>query len=85
MIVQQNRKSPSTVLTAHNGTGNRTFMCNTMLAQILIKAASSLRLLGIGIPSLILISSADVAEDCVAKFSSLVRIRDFHPVPGPGE
>ena len=27
MIVQQNRKSPSTVLTAHNGTGNRTFMC----------------------------------------------------------
>ena len=29
MVVQQNRKSPSTVLTAHNSTGNRTFMCNT--------------------------------------------------------
>ena len=29
VIVQQNRKSPSTVLTAHNSTGNRTFMCNT--------------------------------------------------------
>ena len=29
MIVQQNRKSPSTVLTAHNSTGNRTSMCNT--------------------------------------------------------
>ena len=28
-IVQQNRKSPSTVLTAHNSTGSRTFMCNT--------------------------------------------------------
>ena len=28
MIVQQNRKSPSTVLTAHNSTGNRPFMCN---------------------------------------------------------
>ena len=28
MVVQQNRKSPSTVLTAHNSTGNRTFMCN---------------------------------------------------------
>ena len=27
-IVQQNRKSPSTVLTAHNSTGNRTFMRN---------------------------------------------------------
>ena len=29
MVVQQNRKSPSTVLTAHNSTGNRTFMCNS--------------------------------------------------------
>ena len=27
-IIQQNRKSPSSVLTAHNNTGNRTFMCN---------------------------------------------------------
>ena len=27
-IVQQNQKSPSTVLTAHNSTGNRTFMRN---------------------------------------------------------
>ena len=25
MVVQQNRKSPSTVLTAHNSTGNRNF------------------------------------------------------------
>ena len=31
VVVQQNRKSPSTVLTAHNGTGNRTFMCNRWL------------------------------------------------------
>ena len=30
MIVQQNRKSPSTVLTAHNSTGDRTFMCNNI-------------------------------------------------------
>ena len=29
--MQQNRKSPSTVLTAHNSTGNRTFMCNICL------------------------------------------------------
>ena len=28
MVVQQNRKSPSTVLTAHNSTGNRNSMCN---------------------------------------------------------
>ena len=28
LTVQQNRKSPSTVLTAHNSTGNRTFMCH---------------------------------------------------------
>ena len=28
MVVQRNRKSPSTVLTAHNSTGNRTSMCN---------------------------------------------------------
>ena len=28
MVVQQNRKSPFTVLTAHNSTGNRSFMCN---------------------------------------------------------
>ena len=34
MIVQQNRKSPSTVLTAHNSTGNRTFMCNNDLLNI---------------------------------------------------
>ena len=33
MVVQQNRKSPSTVLTAHNGTGNRTFMCNMQELQ----------------------------------------------------
>ena len=31
MVVQQNRKSPSTVLTAHNSTGNRTSMCNTTI------------------------------------------------------
>ena len=31
VIVQQNRKSPSTVLTAHNSTGNRTFMCNNSI------------------------------------------------------
>ena len=30
MVVQQNRKSPSTVLTAHNSTGSRTFMCNIL-------------------------------------------------------
>ena len=28
MVVQQNRKSPSTVLTANNSTGDRTSMCN---------------------------------------------------------
>ena len=33
-----------------------------------------------------LISSAEVAEDYVAKFTSLVRARDkFFPVTGPGE
>ena len=34
MIVQQNRKLPSTVLTAHNGTGNRTFMCNRSMSTM---------------------------------------------------
>ena len=43
-------------------------------AQTFMKAASSLRLLEIGKPSLI--SSAEVAEDCVAKFTSLMRARD---------
>ena len=33
-----------------------------------------------------LTSTADVAEDCVGKFTSLVRVRDkFPPVTGPGE
>ena len=32
-IAQQNRKSPSTVLTAHNGTGNHTFMRNNVWYQ----------------------------------------------------
>ena len=30
-IIQQNRKSPSTVLSAHNSTGNRTSMCNKLV------------------------------------------------------
>ena len=33
VIVQQNRKSPSTILTAHNSTGNRTFRCNMLPGQ----------------------------------------------------
>ena len=44
--------------------------------QIFIKVASSPRLSGIGMPFPILISSAEDAEDCVAKFTSLVRARD---------
>ena len=48
-----------------------------LLIQIFIKAASSPRLTGIGMPSpILLISSAEDAEDCVAKFTSLVRARD---------
>ena len=34
MVVQQSRKSPSTVLTANNSTGNRTFMCNIMKESV---------------------------------------------------
>ena len=34
MVVQQNRKSPSTVLTAHNSTGNRTFMCSSRISLV---------------------------------------------------
>ena len=32
-----------------------------------------------------LISSAEDAEDCVAKFTSLVRARDYSLITGPGE
>ena len=32
-IIQQNRKSPSTALTAHDSTGNRTVMCNSHMQQ----------------------------------------------------
>ena len=45
-----------------------------LLIQMFIKVASSPGLSGIGMPSLI--SSAEDAEDCVAKFTSLVRARD---------
>ena len=34
MIIQHNRKSPSTVLTAHNSTGNHTFMRNIFSESI---------------------------------------------------
>ena len=48
-----------------------------LLIQMFIKIASSPRLSGIGMPSHdSLISSAEDAEDCVAKFTSLVRARD---------
>ena len=33
-IIQQTRKSPSNVLTAHNSTGNRTAMCNKVIWKI---------------------------------------------------
>ena len=49
----------------------------TPIANIdVIKVTSSPRLSGIGMPSPSLISSAEDAEDCVAKFTSLVRARD---------
>ena len=41
-IVQQNRKSPSTILTAHNSTGNRTFMRNNHLNRTAKFNSSSL-------------------------------------------
>ena len=45
-----------------------------LLIQMFIKVVSSPRLSGIGMHSLI--SSAEDAEDCVAKFTSLVRAMD---------
>ena len=49
-----------------------------LLIQIFINVASSLRLSGIGmsLPDS-LISSAEDAEDCVAKFTSLMRAMDY--------
>ena len=49
-----------------------------LLIQIFINVASSLRLSGIGMSlSDSLISSAEDAEDCVAKFTSLMRAMDY--------
>ena len=49
-----------------------------LLIQMFIKVASSPRLTGSGMPTPIsLISSAEDAEDCVAKFTSLVGARDY--------
>ena len=49
-----------------------------LLVQMFIRVASSPRLSGIGMPSPILWSVVD-AEDCVAKFTSMVRTRDPFP------
>ena len=58
MIVQQNRKSPSTVLTAHNSTGNGTFMCNKRFGFMTRREKTHIRL---GIRS---VSPSDQSPRC---------------------